>query len=320
LLAQRGATKKKRETKKKSLNLQKLKSYQKKNMKYSGYPAAEYPEQCDVGFEGHSSCATYDHAHANHVDYDPSIVTYGGTPEKPRVSKCKAARKETFTGQSGTTDSVSGQIGCAKPEWWADKSCTMPPKHCGATKCGLSDEENPGCAKPVFWAEKSCHMPPSHCGARVCGGASPSADDEVAPAAPKGKVEGFSGDAVVADEYPGAMTATCGLAPVTLPTVLDCDAKLDLLHEPGCTAEVCANCMAPYSMPYGQGPDCGKEFCRCPPSCEGSAAKAVAPPLRMMQKVVGQPRRPTTSAGFSTIVSIVLALFVALLTYRMLNR
>lgn len=274
------------------------------NTKYSGYPASEFPKQCGIGFGGHGhygtykSCATNDHAHANHVDYDPSIVTCGSQPERPKVSSCAVPRKvkssaacsvETFTGQG------AGQIGCAMPEWWADKSCAMPPKHCGAlTGCGVADAANPGCQMPKFWAEESCNMPPTHCGAQQCGRS--------------GGVENYDGaiGAGVADEYPGALTAACGMTPVTLPEVYDCDAKLELRHDPGCCT--CLECMAPYSMPYAPGPGCGKRVCRCG-SCDGSCER---PNLPQIDGMFG--------GHHMKLANILIALIVAAITYKLLTR
>lgn len=284
------------------------------DMKYSGYPGSEFPKQCGVGFGGHGqygtyeSCKTYDHAHANHVDYDPSIVTCGMPPQRPRVSSCK--QPDVIKSERCGVETFTGEGGCqTSPDWWSQKSCMMPPQHCGASQCKLSDAENPGCATdPKFWGEISCHMPPKHCGGRPCG----------LNLADVPGVENYDGTVGASgDVYPGAMPASCGLEPVNLPDVSDCAAELNLRHDPGCS---CTNCMAPYSMPYTPGPGCGKPWCRCKSctgSCGGGAGGAARPkvnltnPLSQMQGMFGK---------HTSLANVIIALAAALLTYFLLTR
>lgn len=284
-----------------------------KKMQYSGYPASEFPKQCGVGFGGHGQygtypkCATNDHAHANHVDYDPSLLTCGSTPQRPNVSSCKAP-KQIKNSSACSVEAFTGQgAGCEKPVWFADKSCTMPPRHCGATKCGVSDAENPGCKKPEFWSEQSCHMPPTHCGASKCGSSTGAVKITDVPG-----VENYDGTVGhAADEYPGAMSAACNMNPVSLDGTSDCDAQLTLSHEVGCT---CTNCAPPYSMPYAAGPGCGKPWCRCK-SCDGKCGGGGA-----LKKLAVKPAFGGMFGRNITITNVLIALVVAAITYRMLRK
>jgi hypothetical protein len=121
---------------------------------YSGYPGSEFPHQCGGGYGyggygqygTYGSCATYDHYNANKIDFGGDGVSCGAPPMKPIVSDCNAPaplKPATKCGPCG--DGVEGfagagddgcHLGCAKPAWWGDVGCQMPPKHCGAGSCG----------------------------------------------------------------------------------------------------------------------------------------------------------------------------------------
>ena len=153
-------------------------------------------------------------------------------------------------------------------------------------------------------------MPPKHCGGRPCG----------LNLAEVPSMENYDGTVGAAgDVYPGAMPASCGLEPVTLPDVSDCDAQLNLRHDPGCT---CTNCMAPYSMPYTLGPGCGKPRCRCKScngSCSDTGAAAAAPAAK---RGMLNPMSPLSHllGARTPLANVIIALAAALLTYFLLTR
>lgn len=265
---------------------------------YSGYPGSEYPKTCGSGFGygGHGSygtygsCATYDHYKANTVDYNEPGC--GGAPERPMVSACSAEQPhnarpsapcsvtETFTGEDGSLP-----YGCAKPSWWGEGACQMPPRHCGGHRCNDPDA---GCAAPSWWAEQACDdMPHKHCGGQRCHDAGGKYH--------AGTMESFS------SSYPGGCgnTTGCGSLPtyvpgaadLTLPGDAGCAANFESQHNPGCT---CTLCMVPYSMPYHAGPGCGEPHCNCPgAACTGSAS---CPKAAMKMQLMDKARAAMASA------------------------
>ena len=122
------------------------------NIHFSGYPGSEFPHQCGGGYGyggygqygTYGSCATYDHYNADKVDFGGDGVSCGTPPMKPVVSVCNATlpmKPATKCGPCGGAEGFTGagddsSLGCAKPVWWGDNGCQMPPKHCGAGSCG----------------------------------------------------------------------------------------------------------------------------------------------------------------------------------------
>lgn len=316
---------------------------------YSGYPGSEFPKTCGSGYGyggagsygTYGSCATYDHYNANKIDYNEAGC--GTPPERPAVSACGNAAPvdpvpaapcavqvtENFTGEDGRVP-----YGCARPGWWGDKACQMPPKHCGGHRCA---DPEAGCAEPKWWNEEACQdMPHRHCGAARCYEATGKFH------AGQAGFETFDG---AMDAYPGGCSGSsgCGSLPayadLTLPGDPGCTTKFESQHNPGCT---CTRCMAPYSMPYHVGPGCGEPHCNCPGAeCTGSASCPKANTVRSklaelkgkaaakwgagkamaMQKWdAGTDRVQGLFSGPNAMRNILIAVVAGLLTFRFLRR
>lgn len=120
----------------------------------------------------YGSCATYDHYNANKVDYNDG-VSCGAPPMKPIVSDCNAPlpmKPATKCGPCGGMEGFCGG-GCR-----CGGMCGCGGNCGGKCGCGMEgfagagdDACNLGCAKPAWWGDIGCHMPPKHCGAGSCG-------------------------------------------------------------------------------------------------------------------------------------------------------
>lgn len=275
----------------------------------SAYPGSTFPLDCKTGFGGkgsygvYKSCETQDHAHANHVDWDPSIVTCGSGPERPYVSGCDKP-VEYKPKSACSIEGFDGGDSC-KPKFFADEQCgAYPPSHCGSTKCGVPDAENPGCKKPVWFADETCRLPYENCGSAPCNKKLKSV-----PTTNEGDIEGNDD----MEGFDGAMTSSCGaLKPVTLGDVSDCDAKLEVVHENSCYE---TKCDSTYSQPYFAAPGCGKPWSNCAkkePLVQRMEDRArTVNPLREMKSVFGR---------HTFIANVVIALLVAALAYKLLTR
>lgn len=289
------------------------------DLRYSGYPGAEYPKQCGAGYGygGHGqygtygSCAMNDASRANWVDYDPSIVTCGGQMAQRPASPCDAPKApkqgaacsvETFTGEDVR--------GCAISGGWEGPCAAVPPQHCGGSKCG----DKTGCAKPKWWAEESCQMPPQHCGAAKCDGMD----------AQYKTVENYDGavGSYIAQEYSKCGCGDSSLAVAQLSLPGECEASFQAMHDPGCT---CTRCLAPYSMPYAAGPGCGEPHCTCPGACSGRCAGAKkGGAVAVLQRAQEAPQMlaalPKQFTGPGALGNILIASVAAYLTYKLLSR
>lgn len=237
------------------------------DLQYSGYPGDAFPQQCGAGYGygGFGQYGTYGDAAgsnpgADQIDYDvagrcggdasiPEMPSCGPVAPQPPANRCGAPETFAPIGPNGPSG-----VGCGMGDLWADKTCRLPPNHCGSQRC--NDPQMPsGCGAGVAGPAVQLMMAP------------PNVEHYVGDLGDAGRFSGYA-----ADEQPGS---SCGAS------VADgCDSALQIQRDPGYGG---LRCSMPYSAPYHAGPNA------CVPSSEIPMA---APMMQGPMMAVAHPAQP----------------------------
>lgn len=149
---------------------------------YSGYPGDVFPKQCGAGFGfgGHGQYGIYEGggADANVVDYNVASRC-GGEATLPEMPSCPPPQPIANANRCGPENFASlsvlapQDVGCGMGDLWADKTCRLPPNHCGSQRCASA-----GCGAAVAEnyvgdigdAGRFSGLPADGCGASVSDG------------------------------------------------------------------------------------------------------------------------------------------------------
>ena len=189
-------------------------------------------------------------------------------------------------GFAGAGDNACN-LGCAKPAWWGDIGCQMPPKHCGAGSCG-------------YYGADGAYKPQGQAGFETFDGA----------------MAAYSCSPYAADAHTYVDTPIAG----------DCDATFGAQHKPGCNCVKCMMpYSAPYHVGPGCGrPTCRCKQCDGDCKCgakqhEGHVLAAMkARAMRLKAGAMGGLE--DIGEGLLKPRNLIIALLVAYLAYRLFRR
>jgi hypothetical protein len=147
---------------------------------YSGYPGDVFPKQCGAGygFGGHGQYGIYEGGvDANVVDYNVASRC-GGEASLPEMPSCPPPQPIANANRCGPENFASlsvlapQDVGCGMGNFWADKTCRLPPNHCGsqpcASACASATVEN--YVGDLGDAGRFAGLPADGCGAAVSDG------------------------------------------------------------------------------------------------------------------------------------------------------